>query len=445
MKKIRKTAVDYGSTSAPLKNDWAWNSTCWSNYNPDNCATLAGTKTQHLHQMNTGYLIETPQIAGNEIFESTEMHRPYFNNCDHYNMRAVCLDYCAFGTQVLATDPSWGELISAVSIAGKREPFPNFSLSEMDWVADTDIICVEDLDSYQREAWHSMQPRFEGQISMLNFLYELRDFKSLLKHFALLKPGNIMRMLREGVKPTKRLRDLDPSKALADLYLTNELAIKPLLMDLGNIMSQIFIEVDKAQRNFEIAGQTNQKSHYGATLCEVDSRSAPSGAYTLRQVEYGAHDETLFNATLEYQYQYDCRPRLEAFMKYWGLSGSYEALWNAVPWTFVADYFTGIGKSIHMMEHDKNVHLEYSQYCESLLRTKRTGVFYTADPSYAHTAVIGGKTNGEYSKSELVSGLRGSTYQRRVTSPNKGAALPRFKIPGGKQGLTMAALLRTFF
>jgi hypothetical protein len=300
----------------------------------------------------------------------------------------------------------------------------------------------------QRNAWHAMQPRFEGQISMINALFELKDFRDIMGTFARLAPWNIPNLISKGMR--KRRRHSDPTKPLAAAHLTNELALKPLLRDISAVMLQINQIVEYAQSEFFTAGLDSQKSHYTAILDEVDETShlTYGGWY---DTYGGKFDTTKFTATLEYQYQYKCRDLISAFIKYWGLGITYEALWNAAPWTFVADYFLGISSSIHNMEKDGNVDLRYSQYCESLLRTKTQGAYigrgwYSYIPSnvYLNGLSTQGHLLSTWNERIAVDGYQSEHYSRRVCSPNKGAALPIIKMPKSKQWLTMGALLRTF-
>ena len=173
----------------------------------------------------------------------------------------------------------------------------------------------------------------------------------------------------------------------------------------------------------------------------------------------GRFEKLEFTATMEYTYEYRMRGLVRAFQKYWGLELDFEAMWNAVPFSFILDYFTTLGRSIHNMERDKNVNLAYSQYSESLLRTKTIG-YVATKPTYLRPCCSAYKvyvdTDKGYATSNSgvlltdsarvpLSGYMSSNYRRRVCLPNKGTALPFFKKPTSTQGLTMAALIRSIF
>jgi hypothetical protein len=281
-----------------------------------------------------------------------------------------------------------------------------------------------------------MQPRFEGNISMLNFLYELKDLKQLLR---LLKAHPI-RKIRNFLR--RKRRWVDPTRPLAEAHLTWFLALKPLLSDISAISKQINEIVVQAQSEFADAGLGRNSRHYSETEVFTDTISwygAPS--YHLGD---GSYDRQTFTATMEYNYIYSARNSLDAFMRYWGLVPTYEVLWNAVPFTFVIDYFIKVGDSIAAMEKDPNVDLKLMQYCESILSSRGYGRFLNPDHVHGRMAVIDRSLVQGMVHPRVISGTLSSLYTRSVVAPNKGAALPRLDPISPREGVTLAALLRCF-
>lgn len=398
---------------------------------------------------------------GVEKFTSTEYERPQFNECTHTYKKLINHSFftCYLGDWTegpcIESFPYYGQYM-----LGRRFNFPSTSYCDENFLNDCAITSDHygELANAQRNAWHAMQPRFEGQISLINALFELKDFRDILTRFY--KLGNIRNLffqLRSGVV---RHKNLDLSKPAAGLFLTNELAIKPLLSDAAQIMMQISTIVDEAQQAFDIAGSENQKSHWSRMIWDDRNLSSVgTGAYY--DVQEGIADQVTFTATMEYTYQYKMRGLLEAFRKYWGLDVNYEALWNVIPFSFVLDYFATLGKSIRNMEKDQNVNLAYSQYSESLLRTKFSGYNITS-PSYPYEGHLAGVLKAYVDRGSSpptstsgvalidnsyvpISGYQASNYRRRVVAPNKGAALPFLKLPDSRQGKIMMALARCFF
>jgi hypothetical protein len=363
-------------------------------------------------------------LPGEESFYSTELKKPLFNNCNHWIFRTVNYPF---------------HLIYVNASGAGRFKYYSYFLDSRSLVfADRSLLQAIGgiaLSGAQRRAWWNMQPRFEGQVSMLNFLYELKDFKDIMRLM-----GNfpsLLGKLRRGL----RKPGLDPTKPLAELHLLNEFAIKPLVNDLAAISSQLMHLVSEAENRFQAAGLEIQKSHFSEILAEENNLTVHSSGYPYYY--NGIYKKTTFNATLEYKYNYSMRSWLDAFTKYWGLQFTGEVLWNALPFSFLVDYVAKIGNSFRAMEIDKHVDLMPTQYCESI-ETRRTSGMHISGPSICGAIIDGDRkvTMSPSSTPELINGCEGSHYQRYVTSPNKGMATPRFTTPSGKQQLNMAALLR---
>lgn len=288
-------------------------------------------------------------------------------------------------------------------------------------------------------AWWTMQPRFEGKISMINFLIELKDLKSLAQH-----AYNIMSRLGNLRKTLNRYRRnpaYDPTKACANAYLEYQFGIAPLLKDLSDIWKQMSDIVREVQDEFAAKGQSDDgiTSHYTETLA-FDS-SVAYGRRNDRFKQYGLVKKTTFTATMQFNYDYKLREGFEAFLKYWGLSGSAEAFWEATPFSFLADYFVKIGKAIHAMEVDPNVKIYEHKYCESIKTTFTSGVHVGKTDGGIVTLVV----DGEPTSLALVAGFSGKKYNRAPCSPRKGLYVPRVNTRGlsNDQKTIIGALIRS--
>lgn len=286
---------------------------------------------------------------------------------------------------------------------------------------------------------------------MLNFLYELKDFKDIMRHAA--KPnyrelGATLRKLKSDFLRNKRKglnnKPFDPTLPLANIRLINEYAIKPTLRDISDIHKQLGIIVRAAQEQFQTRGFETQKSHYSETVDHVVNL-VKIGSSESTPYSKGYVGKSKFTATMSYTYDYEMRNDIDAFLKFWGLTGNWEVFWNATPFTFLADYFIKIGKAVHMMEYDRNVNLIPSQYCESTLHESLAGTFnYTNSTSVCHWLVNADRYYPVNTEPFLLTGVRSTIYDRVNTSPNKGSALPRFAVPTWGQTANMLALARCF-
>lgn len=389
--------------------------------------------------METATKVRTiPEHIGVEQFSSSRRKRPLFNNCTHRKTYAVNHAYtAAFKIR---------DTFSVYSINNLRKYYRE-SFPSVDDVGLLDQhFSTAGVRNAQCTAWGTMQPRFEGDVNLFVFLAELRDFKSLLRIMAnkpLLKLSNWIRRLRTK---SRKLR-LDPSLPLAQAHLTNEFAIKPLISDIISITCQLETLAREAQQKFADAGRERSSRHYTEELFrdDFDTRTAYKQSNAPHLLE-GTSKTLTFNATMEYSYRYNMRGPLQAFMRYWGLVPNAEAVWELIPFSFLLDYFIKIGDSIRTASRDGHVDLNLSQYCESITSYSTNGIHYKSEHLYAPLITGEGLGNLAYDRSPngLVSGYVSSLYTRRVTTPNRGLALPRLAVPSGKQGLNMLALARCF-
>ena len=354
-------------------------------------------------------------VIGNEKIEWTN-GRERFNACNHYRVRGVNVPH-SYVRQTPRGGGTYqyfyrrGTSGSPVSLSGH---------------------VTSETRAASSRAWWTMQPRFEGQISMLNFLYELKDVKELAKqaYHILSKLKNFRRTFNH-LKSTPKF---DPTKSVAQIHLTTEFGIKPLLSDLSQIWKQLGDIVKQAQAEFAEDGDNAQTRHYAETLATSNTFSYSDWIGT------GIKQSTFFKATLRYKYNYTLRDDFSAFTKYWGLDGSFEAFWEATPFSFLVDYFIKIGKAIHAMETDPNVVTIPIEYCESLTTLKTSGVHMTPNGS-----IKLGVIDGILTTSGLLSGYEAKLYTRRVVPPCKGLYIPLTAKPTDKQKLNIAAIVRSFF
>lgn len=391
----------------------------------------------------TSTLSWTTTYNGEEVFDSSENRRPVFNNLVHRKNRLVNVPYALayqlisgmyFGTRYYRRVPT--VFLPKVLTAPSFERF----------------------DSASRRAWWEMKPRFESKVAMLNFLFELKDFRDIAKHMISLRSpslvvdkmrafrGRLRSIDRTLIRPdtpisvVSRITDTGASaaKIAAQIRLTNEFALKPLISDWTEIMALAGTLIRDAQTKFQEAGEPVQVRHYSESSVLNDTL-VPGGDNNYFYA-VGLYEKEDFTATLEYKYNYILRSQSDAFLKYWGLNFTPEVIWNAVPMTFLIDYFFKFGKSLHAISVDPNVTTIALQYCESINRWYSHGMSVAGDP---RTFMV---VNGTYQppRGTPITGYTGSYYVRRVCSPNKGLPTPRLSLPTGKQGLNMLALATCF-
>lgn len=385
-------------------------------------------KAQSIRNLASVYLY---QDIGYEVFDSTNYARPRFNRCAHSKLCFTSLPYLIWNLAYNSSSVSY------------RHDYERYQALRLTSALDMSPRAFDNLEDVQSRAWWNLQPRFEGELSLLNEIYELKDFKDILKHAVKFDYKNLATNFRKALKKgVPNVGYFDPTKPIASLYLTNEYAIKPMIKSIMTIHKQLFDVVQEKQLQFQALGEKVQKSHYRETLDNVSSLTPGTKNYFY--LGSGSHKHTLFNATLEYTYKYEMRELMLAFMKYWGLTASFEAWWNAVPFSFVADYFISIGDSLHAMEKDKNVTLTESQYCESLTTTVSSGTHLVPHPKVLACVIDDVYIDGGLKFPRLIAGYEGTIFNRLPKAPYKGMALPRLHLPSYKQNLNLLALGRCF-
>jgi hypothetical protein len=360
-------------------------------------------------------------VVGVERFFSTNLGRDRFNNCDHYRDGGFMFPVSG----VMNYDR---DLLNACEL-GHRKYYQYLGPAET-------VLKHPRLDTSeaQRVAWHTMQPEFAGNVAMLNFIFELKDFKSIAKYLARQPLKKMANAFRRWRRDPKFIRKFDPTRPIAEAHLVNAFAIKPLISDILAIQAQLQEMVREAQDTFQLEGLEGNTRHYTQVYPSVKD----GGSYKL--FRSGTLYQTTFTATLSYEYQYSMRADWDAFTRYWGFDLSPEVVWNGVPFSFLADYFINIGETLALLDHDPNVNLNVMKYCESLLTQSVKGLYRDGDYNAAPYLVNNAKKGG--GEDVPVAGHMSQLYTRRVTSPNKGTVLPHVQMPTTGQWTNVAALVR---
>lgn len=395
----------------------------------DQCTDFAVRQNwvDKMYKLNS--TVPAKDYTGSERFGSTHIGRDRMNNCDHYRNR--CVNY-----------PFGGVLKKYLSTGAIRYGYYRWILFPSTLVQLDDVVShpLLDYSEAQRTAWHIMQPEFEGNVSLINFIYELKDFRDIAKFIAKAPITTLGNRLRRTLSRLRRKPGYgttwELTRPAAEAHLANEFAIKPLISDIMAISAQLYEIVREAQNQFQLDGHALNSRHYTE---EMFNSGTTAQKYNTPYL-LGNHYRTTFGATLKYKYSYVQRPTFDALAHFWGMKLTGEAMWNMIPFSFLLDYILGVGKAIKVMSHDKNVHTQIFDYAESLLTTDSSGYHIDCDVHPSRVLIDGKFRTGM----SLISGSESTLYTRRVTVPNEGAVLPRIRRPNNKQALNASALLRVF-
>lgn len=437
---------------------WKWGTT--SGFNTSSPVWL---DFDAIHAYNVGKAAANVQLSpvpfiGTQSFESGTRRPPLYNNLTNVKLVGVNVPYLTvFEDYRRPTSLSCHQYMRLNPYSTCPISVPN----PVDWSC---------CDAAQRRAWWEMQPRFEGEVQALNFLFELKDFRSIVKHAARFNYGKMYDSLKNARSTV--LKSLKKAKAsiasairsplrstvkavdfttitIAEARLTKEFAIDPTVKDCMAIHSQLATLVEQVQNKFFERGKSVQSRHYSEKISE-DTSQLTTGLRNAYMWDVGTYLATKFTATMQYRYDYATRNLVDALKRYYGFELNAEVVWNALPFSFVVDYFYKVGNALHSMRTDPNVDVMLTQYCESLVSTISYGVHYNGDPrvlelvcpSLAYKGTLKSLAVGAFS---CFSGFSGTHYRRKVTHPNKGTALPRVTLPSSGQVKNMLALARVFW
>jgi len=201
-----------------------------------------------------------------------------------------------------------------------------------------------------------MLPGIKPRLSLLNSIYELKDFKDIpaviRRIVTLFKniPAFRRRVPRYWKRPT--LHAL--TKLSGEGYLSYKFAIAPLLQEivaLAGMLSTLKYEVEKLRKNANKRRVAHYVSNPVGLLPTSDTNHLVplpnyySGHRYRRIVSYPG--KVTFRASMEYIYSIDHRHDdlwTDAVLDFCGLNLNPQILWNLLPWSFVVDWVLGVNR-----------------------------------------------------------------------------------------------------
>jgi hypothetical protein len=192
--------------------------------------------------------------------------------------------------------------------------------------------------------WWKTRPKVDSEISMQNFAVEMPELKEL--PFAVKKVGDGLCHLAEKSKNLpKRLR-----RPVAGLALLYSFALAPLYGDLSTLYN-LMGSIDKSYGKFVRRGKKVEAYHY--------SEDGPNNVSGVKMATTGLgkivkDDITRFHASYWCTYRYTGNPG-DYLVDVLGITPSLESLWNALPFSFVADYVCRIGDMLSQFGASRTV------------------------------------------------------------------------------------------
>jgi len=251
-----------------------------------------------------------------------------------------------------------------------------------DQAEDNFVVVPPDLENLQQLSLRSMLPLIKSELSILNSIYELKDFKTL--------PRTIRNIRQVATRSGRTLRKL--LHASADGYLQTKFNLLPLLSDIAGLRRAL-IRTERRINDFVTRAGRVQHKHFRFVLTNGGSDpsiTGPSGEIvpgtgcTLKytsgaEMHYERttiHDPSIFHAEIEYNYNYT-RYQLEharvlALLDAIGVNLNPVIIWNAIPWSFVIDWVLGVNTWLsHQRIGNMDPQINILRYLWSITRRRR--------------------------------------------------------------------------
>jgi hypothetical protein len=246
-----------------------------------------------------------------------------------------------------------------------------------------------DLDGLWKNALASTLPLIKAELSLPNFLLELKDFKRpLMKAASVFKsPSWYSALQKMGLagKTSWSIKRL--LQGAAGNYLNLQFNILPFLSDIAKIRSAMS-RTEKRINDFVVREGRPQNRHYAFKWSEFpdsyEEQEIGRGAalevyhslntcYSERRVVY---DPSVFHVQIQYNYSYTGyqieHARLLGHLDALGINLNPAIVWNAIPWTFVIDWVLGVGPYLDSLKSENmRPQINIRQALWSILRKRR--------------------------------------------------------------------------
>jgi len=202
----------------------------------------------------------------------------------------------------------------------------------------------------------SIIPKIKADLSSLNSVLELKDFKDLPS--SLKRAGSIFR------GGAKTLRDLVRVGA-GDYFLQWKFNVGPLISDICGVYSALS-RIERRINDLVSRQGRHLVGHFSKGLTEyVNSHEQSSqnfglgwgtnGWYSDRPISglvsnerFTTYSPSVFHVEIEYSYYYTqfqaVHARLLGLLDMIGVNLNPAILWNAIPWSFVVDWLAGVSR-----------------------------------------------------------------------------------------------------
>jgi hypothetical protein len=207
-------------------------------------------------------------------------------------------------------------------------------------------------DQVRQRALNAMLPGIRPDLSLINSLIELKDFKTLPKTIRLI--ANLPRKLFRSGQTLRRF-----FHAGADGYLQLKFNLFTVLADISGVYSALN-KLERRVNGLLTREGRSQTRHFTLSAQEFTDVDESSGMQSLARfvkpnpqtgiilTRRVTHAPTVFHAEIEYNYNYTQYQRQHAallgLLDSFGVNLNPSIIWNAIPWSFVVDWVFGVSR-----------------------------------------------------------------------------------------------------
>lgn len=265
--------------------------------------------------------------------------------------------------------------------------------------ASTGAINSVSWGSLSQAALESMLPSLGGNNSYVNYVLELKDFRRLMN---VLSSDIVTKLDKLAAFFGTSVKD-KPLKKLAKANLMYQFGYKSLYNDLMGYFKTL-ISYQRRFATLVAMANTDLQAHFSTTVSGSSSAKTtsyfqnlvtgpgnPGGVCANYQVVTEACDGIKYHATLRYRYPLPpelagVSGKLKSFLDILGVSLNPAIVWNAIPFSFIVDYFVNISNWLNRLRIDNiRFQTEIRDFCHSAKITR--AVSYSQQFAYGYSDV----------------------------------------------------------
>jgi hypothetical protein len=285
-----------------------------------------------------------------------------------------------------------------------------------------------DLDLHLQRALNVMLPSIKAEMSLVNTIIELKDFKKPMKRvLEFFRTPKGWKLFAAAQMSKRALRELDVR--VAGAYLEYKFNISPLISDICAIY-RVMSET-KSRLNDLISRQgCIQRRHYAFNWNESPSYTYEQWGtvgyldYTYRlnpgcnycQSREVFTEPTVFHAMIEYNYnftQYGLQTAaLGAYLDGLGVKLNPQIIWNAIPFSFCVDWVLGVNRYLSQFSwNNVNPKINIHRFLWSIKRERHIRVQKWALNSAMFPQLLGNRIS--------LPEVYENSYRRKIGIPSR--------------------------